>query len=84
MFNTDTGLTRDKINIPIINLKLTEWIEDETKTEGGYLKTRTYKEAWQLYWNGASKEDKQKFLDLPNFDRWVFKDITGIDVEVQA
>jgi len=47
-------------------------------------KTRTYKEAWQLYWNEASKEDKQKFLDLPNFDRWVFKDITGIDVEEQG
>ena len=44
----------------------------------GTLIERTYKEAWTLYWSEATKEDKQLFLDLPNFDSDIFEEITGI------
>jgi len=73
MFNKDTGLKRTDIKIPRINLKLTEF-------KKGKVVTRTYKEAWALCWSEASKKEKQQFLDLPNFDAKIFKEITGIDV----
>ena len=47
----------------------------------GYLKTFTYEEAWANYWRDSNEDEKQKVLNLPNFDAKVFKDITGIDVK---
>lgn len=92
MFNKDTDLKRGDINIPYINLPINEWItvsrmttkqkadNPEYKTTGGFLLTRTYKEAWSIAWKALTSEDKQKFLDLPNFDAEIFKEITGICV----
>ena len=50
------------------------------KTTGGYLKTYTYKQAWANLWKKLNKEEKQAIKDLPNFDKKVFKEITGITV----
>ena len=73
-------------------LKLSEWVytDDMTESEkqqhpehettGGYLKTYTYKQAWTNLWENATEEDKQAIKDLPNFDKEVFKEITGIIV----
>ena len=47
---------------------------------GGYLKKRSYKEAWALAWPALAAEVKQQFLDLPNFDADIFFEITGVDV----
>ena len=74
------------------HLKLSEWIyasgmtEEEKQqhpkyeTTGGYLKTYTYKQAWANLWKKLNKEEKQAIKDLPNFDKKVFKEITGITV----
>ena len=51
------------------------------KTEGGYLKTLDYKEAWRISWSKADIEDKRKVLDIPNWNNGKFMEITGIDVE---
>jgi hypothetical protein len=71
---------------------LNRWIDkdDMTKKEkeetsgwetmGGYLKTLNYKEAWKVFWQETTEENRQKFLNLPNFDAKIFKEITGIDV----
>ena len=73
-------------------LKLSEWIYTSDMTEeekqkypehettGGYLKTYTYKQAWTNLWENATEEDKQAIKDLPNFDKEVFKKITGLSV----
>ena len=60
---------------------------DEEKKENpnffvsqGYLKTVSWEEAWKVYWEKSDKEEKDRVLNLPNFDAAVFKDITGIDV----
>ena len=50
----------------------------EYKTTNGYLKTYTYKQAWTNLWKKLNKDDKQAIKDLPNFDKKVFKEITGI------
>jgi hypothetical protein len=92
MFNKDTGLKIGLINIPFIDLKINEWINEDEMTDeqkladkdfhikGGALIKRDYKEAWALYWSEASKENKDRFLNLPNFCPEIFKEITGIDV----
>ena len=72
---------------------LTEWIDEvkmtddekksnpSYKTTGGYLKQRTYKEAWQIMWGSWTKEQQDSIKKLPNFDKEIFKEITGIEVK---
>lgn len=71
---------------------LTEWIDESDmsvkekkenpsyKTTGGYLKKRTYHEAWQIMWDSWTKEQRESIKKLPNFDKDIFKEITGIEV----
>lgn len=70
----------------IYDIKITEWVEDDSKTEGGYLKTYSYKEAWKNAWNKAKEkeyweEEYERLINLPNFDKDVFEEITGINIE---
>ena len=48
---------------------------------GGYLKTIYVtdrdKQAW---WDNLSDHDKESVMSLPNFDKDIFKEITGIEV----
>ena len=68
---------------------LTEWVEytDEEKKDdidkamiGGYLKEYTYKEACENWWENMTKKNKMIILSIPNFDKVVFEDITGIKI----
>ena len=96
MFNKDTSMNRDEVDklIPqFFHFETNEWIQEvvmtkeekkenpEYKTTGGYLKTVEYKDAWRISWDKASKEDKKKCLDLPNWNNELFLEISGIDVE---
>lgn len=75
---------------------MNEWIDesqmsDEEKinhkefyVRGGYLKTFSYQEAWKNFWEKTSEENKEKFLNLPNFCPKIFKEITGIDLEKES
>lgn len=38
----------------------------------------------QRWWNKLSQSDKGEILKLPNFDKSIFKEITGIDVEMSC
>lgn len=68
--------------------KLTEWISykeeekdtEEKRTLGGYLKHYTYKEACTHWWEKMRKEDRQMVMSMPNFDKNIFFEITGIEV----
>ena len=95
-FNKDTDMTYsefcEKFDVVYPDLKVCDWIYDKDMTDtekkekegwsemGGYLKTLSYKEAWAEYWGRATKEDKDFFLNLPNFDAKMFEEITGINV----
>ena len=72
-----------------VNFPLTEWAEyteeekqaDEKKALiGGYLKKNTYQYACARWWEDMSEENREIIMSLPNFDKEVFKDITGIEV----
>jgi hypothetical protein len=85
------GVSREDIDT-YLNIPLTEWILPENMTDKekgenpswesceGYLKERTFEEACKIAWEKADKKTKDKFLNLPNFDPEIFKEITGIDV----
>ena len=96
-FNKETDLTWDEIDHPYFEeFHLNKWIPESEMTDeekkadpdfyvrGGYLKTFTWEEAWANYWRDSDEKEKQKVLNLPNFDPVIFKEITGIDVEVSS
>ena len=94
MFNKETNLMWDDIDHPYFyEFSLNKWVPKnemtvEEKKENpefnvieGYLKTFTWEEAWSNYWRDADDEERQKVLNLPNFNADIFKEITGIDVK---
>ena len=50
------------------------------KTTGGYLKVLDEPDCAVLWWGTLDDVDKQTIMNIPNFDKAVFKEITGIDV----
>lgn len=56
----------------------------ECETTGGYLKVLDESECAQKWWDALSDEDKGIIRSLPNFDADIFKQCTGITVEVGA
>ena len=80
-----------------IYFDLIDWVDEEDMTEeekqrypeykttGGYLKEYEYKEAFQKSFNELNAEEKKKQVELlkalPNFDKDVFFEISGIDID---
>lgn len=66
------------------------WFDDMSKEEkeanpnakdtDGYLKIMKPHECAQDWWDKLKDTDKKIILDIPNFDKEIFKEITGIDV----
>ena len=59
--------------------RLTEWIENEQGET--FLQTYTMEEAWARWWNELTEDNKEIIMQMPNFDKGIFKEITGIEVE---
>ena len=97
IFNKDSGLTWKEIFykdwyavLRSGSFKLTEWIwytEEEMEDSPirqaiqGYLKQYTFEEACLNWWDSLSNEAKELIKTIPNFDKEIFKQITGIEVE---
>ena len=47
----------------------------------GYLKVLDYKESWATAYSNATTEDIQLLKSLPNFNKKVFEEITGIKIK---
>ena len=68
------------------------WSEDMTEEEkeqhpeykitNGYLRKLNQSECGQFWWNTLSDYGKNVIKSLPNFDAEIFKEITGIDVNI--
>ena len=66
------------------------WFDDMSEEEkevnpnaeytDGYLKIMKSHECAQDWWDKLKDTDKKIILGIPNFDREIFKEITGIDV----
>ena len=76
-----------------INCNILDWIrlgdmtEDEktahpkAEITGGYLKPLDNSESAQIWWQKLSDEERGVIKSIPNFDKDVFKEIVGIDVD---
>lgn len=53
----------------------------EAETTGGYLKILDNSECAVIWWRGLSDRQKAIITAIPNFDKEIFKQITGIDVD---
>ena len=53
----------------------------EYSVTGGFLKYIEKETGRQMWWDGLSDRKKTIVMNLPNFDKDIFKEITGIDVE---
>ena len=53
----------------------------EAETTGGYLKELDNSESAVIWWRGLSDRQKNIITAIPNFDKAIFKEITGIDVD---
>lgn len=56
-------------------------VHPEAETTGGYLKSLNKREYNVKQWRLLSQGQKKVIMDLPNFDKEIFKQITGIDVD---
>lgn len=97
IFNIDSGLTFDECRecdwyhaLYSVPFKLTEWIPYTSEEKegsiirqciGGYLKKYLFKEACANWWLQMSDENKALIQTMPNFDKDIFKEITGIDID---
>lgn len=55
----------------------------EAAVAGGYLKILDSQECAVLWWQELTASDKAVITGIPNFDKEIFKEITGIDVDTQ-
>lgn len=53
----------------------------EAETTGGYLKDLDNSGCAVIWWRGLSRSQKDIITSIPNFDKAIFKEITGIDVD---
>ena len=53
----------------------------EAEITGGYLKELDTSECAVTWWRSLSDNDKSIVTSLPNFDKDIFKEITGVDVD---
>ncbi len=69
------------------------WFEDmtdekkaahpEAEVTGGYLKQLDPSKCGSIWWRGLSGYEKSIIKSIPNFDKQIFKEITGIDVDAE-
>ena len=53
----------------------------ESETTGGYLKELDNSECTVIWWRSLNQRQKNVIMAIPNFDKAIFKEITGIDVD---
>ena len=53
----------------------------EVEVTGGYLKQIDNSKLRSDWWNSLEEKEKAVIKSIPNFDKEIFKEITGIDVE---
>ena len=87
-FNSDARYLLNQIPRDVV-----EWIwsgdmTDEEKeahpeheTTGGYLKVLDESDCTQIWWDGLSQTEKRIIRSIPNFDKEIFSEITGIKLE---
>ena len=92
----DWHCSKAKELLDTISYNALQWVYSDKMTEeekeqhpeyeatGGYLKKYDKSERNQLWWDSLSDYEKNVIKSLPNFDAEIFKEITGIDVNISS
>ena len=56
----------------------------EAETTGGYLKELDNSECGAIWWRNLNEAEKAVIMSIPNFDKAIFKEITGVDVDARG
>ena len=67
----------EKVLCPVCLMEALKSLHKINITDKQY---ETLKEAWELMWDNITNDQKQEFLNLPNFDAKIFEEITGIKI----
>lgn len=59
-----------------------ELLHPEAEITGGYLKKSSSPLDRMEWWKRLSEKDKTTIKEIPNFDKGIFKEITGIDIDL--
>ena len=86
--NSDARYLLNQIPKNVVEWIYSKDMTDEEKAEhpthettDGYLKVLDESDCGQLWWNGLTKKNKDIIRALPNFDRKIFYQCTGIKIE---
>ena len=55
-------------------------LHPEAEITNGYLKVLDTSNCNLIWWRGLSAAEKLEIMRMPNFDKAIFKEITGIDI----
>ena len=55
----------------------------EAEITDGYLKILNKSEDAAIWWRSLRDEEKEIICSIPNFDKAIFKEITGIDIDAK-
>ena len=76
---------------PVVWIKKSKMTDEEKqqypeyRKTGGYLKVLSKEDIFQQQqknWNQLTQDQKEKIMSIPNFDKSIFKKITGIDIDL--
>ena len=86
--NSEARFLLNQIPGDVLEYRCLEDMTDEEKAEhpeaettGGYLKELDNSECALIWWRGLSDGQKAVIKAIPNFDKAIFKEITGIDID---
>ena len=87
-FNSDARYLLNQIQRDVVEWIWSSDMTDEEKeahpeheTTGGYLKVLDESDCAQIWWDGLSQTEKRIIRSIPNFDKEIFSEITGIKLE---
>lgn len=81
-FHLMNKLQRDVAWIPLTDMTDQEKkAHPEAETTGGYLKKLNNQEEAVKWWCSLRQDPKKVIMEMPNFDKAIFKQITGVDVD---
>ena len=86
--NSEARYLMNQIQVDILEWVYLSDMTDEEKVEhpeaettGGYLKELDNSECAVIWWRSLNQRQKNVIMAIPNFDKAIFKEITGIDVD---
>ena len=86
--NSDARYILNKIPSNVLSWIWSDDMTDEEKevhpehqVTGGFLKHIKKETGRQMWWDNLSDKEKDIIMTIPNFDKVIFKEITGIEVE---